>query len=530
MIGSAACATRRAIGALIVGSFIGSFGCTGALAAAQPKTEQPTRTIVIVINGEQLPPDPAPRFVGYRLMVPVVRIYSALGIAVFRDGDDIVAAAPSKKITLHLDSARATIDNRSIRMQSPAREIDGATYVPLRFVADSLGAQVNFIQSAGRVEIISSLVGRTPSLTQSIGGATQIIGTVSAVDLLSAPESVTVTRSGSVRTIAINSDAKIAVQDVVARTSVNGTLTDIHIGDAVSIYLNKDNRVDQLVDRFASRAGTIAAVSPSAVVLQSGVVVTPDRATDITLNGLAAHVPDLKVGDTLVVRSNPDTGEKRQIIVSRALPATPQPTPSTSATGVVTTHVTIAAFSVAARGALKAGDSFDVTLKGTPGGRASFDIGTYVTGTPMREDSPGNYVARYTIPPGVNFGQTAIYAHLNVGGTEAPRAQAPTLVAVSTTPPTINEFAPPAGQSINNSKPSIFATFSSPTDIGVNPSGVTLNINGLDVTASATRTPTFITYSPSVSLPDGTVTVRITVYDNAGNKAERSWQFTIRTR
>ena len=94
----------------------------------------------------------------------------------------------------------------------------------------------------------------------------------------------------------------------------------------------------------------------------------------------------------------------------------------------------------------------------------------------------------------------------------------------------MTDFAPPDGQTVNNSKPSIFATFGSPTDVGINASAVTINVNGLDVTASATRTATFITYSPSVAFPDGVVNVRVTVFDNAGNKTERRWSFTVRTR
>ncbi|MFN2461797.1 MAG: stalk domain-containing protein [Candidatus Velthaea sp.] len=493
-----------------------------ANAKPKPAAEIPARIIAIAINGEELARDPAPRFVGNRLLVPVVRIYNALGIAVSRDRNNIVAAAPAKTITLHIGSNLATIDNRTIAMETPATEIGGATYVPLRFVADSLGAVVTYDSRAARVDVVSSLVGRTPSLMQSTGGATQVVGTVSALDLNSAPESITVTRSGSARTISINSDAKIVIQDVVTKTNAGGTLGDVHVGDAVSVYLAKDGRVQQLVDRFASRAGTIAAVSSSAVVLQSGFVVAPDRATDVSLNGTPATMGDLRVGDTLVVRSNPDTGEKRQIIVSRAVPPTPQA--SSGATTAINT------FSVAVKGPMRAGDAFDVTLKGTPGGRATFDIGTYVTGVAMREDGPGTYIARYTIPPGVNFGQTPVYGHLSANGADAPRAQAPSLVAVSTTPPTINDFAPPSGQTVNNAKPSIFATFSSPTDVGINPSAVTINVNGLDVTASATRTATFITYSPSVAFADGQVNVKVTVTDNAGNKSDRQWSFTVRTR
>jgi len=487
-----------------------------------PKTELPTRIIAIAINGEDLAPDPAPRIVNGRLLVPIVRIYGALGISVSREGGDIVAAAPRKTIRLHLGSDVATIDNATVRMDGPATEIDGATYVPLRFVADSLGAQVSYDAKAARVDVVSSLVGRTPSLTQSSGGGgrTQIVGTVSAVDLDSAPESITVTRSGSVRTISINSDAKILLQDTVSRTSTNATLADVHAGDAVSVYLAGDGKVDQLIARYASRTGAVAAVSPSALVLRDGHVITPDRGTQITLNGATANIGDAQVGDTIVVRSNPDTAEKREIIISRALPATPQP-----AAGAAS----IASFAVDATNALRGGDHFNVTLKGTPGGKATFDIGAYVEGIEMHEDSPGAYSADYTIPSNVNFGQVAIYGHLEVNGAQAPRVQAPSLIAVSTTPPTITDFAPPAGQTVNNVTPSIFATFSSPTNIGINPSSVTINVNGLDVTASAYRTDGFITYSPTIPLGDGTVNVRVSVSDAAGNKAERTWSFTIRS-
>lgn len=494
-----------------------------AIAAAPPKHEKaPVRVIAIVVNGEELARDPAPRSIGGRLLVPVVRIYSALGINVEREGDTLVASAPSKRITVHIGSRRATIDARQVTLDSAAQEIDGATYVPLRFVADSLGAQVSYDPRGARVEVSSSIVGRTPGLEQHTpGGSTQIVGTISAIDLDSAPESITITRSGSARTIAITSDAKFVVQDVVTRTATPATLRDVHVGDAVSVILRKDGRVDQIVARYASRAGTIAAVSPSAFVLQNGYVVQPDKSTEITMNGDPAQIADLKVGDGVTVRLNPDTGEKRQIVVVRSLPPTPTPAGAAQITEVA----------VDARGALRAGDSFTVTLHGTPGGRATFDIGSYLTGLTMTESSsaPGTYARNYTIPQGVNFGRTTIYGHLTVGTSEAPRAEAPQLVAVTTTPPTIVDIAPAGSQTVNNNKPSIYATYRSPTDVGINPSSVRIEVNGLDVTASATRTDQFITYSPGAALPDGSVAVKVTIADNAGNTASRSWTFTVRT-
>jgi hypothetical protein len=83
---------------------------------------------------------------------------------------------------------------------------------------------------------------------------------------------------------------------------------------------------------------------------------------------------------------------------------------------------------------------------------------------------------------------------------------------------------------VNNSRPSIFATYNAPTEIAINPSSVTLEVNGHDVTSSATRSNGFITYSPGVDIPDGTVTVVVKVSDSAGNTATKVWTFTIKTR
>jgi hypothetical protein len=504
--------------------------CSAATAANAP---QPRATpghmpaveqaIAIAVNGEELARNPAPRIVGKgggRLVVPVVKIFSALGIAVQHLGNDIIAIAPGKRIVIHGGSARAEIDDQAVTMESPATRIDGATYVPLRFVADSLGAQVTFNAQAMRVEVVSSLVGRNPGLEmQSGGGTAQIVGTVSAIDLNSAPPSITLERGSDVRTIAVTSDAKIALQDVVARISTPGQLADVHPGDAASVLVLRNGHVESVIVRYASRSGTIAAVSSSQFVLNSGFILSPDRSTVITLDGQPATFADLRVGDAVVVRLNPDTNEKREIIVSRLGAATPAP----GAPGPA-----IASFALTpAKPAFKAGDAFDLTLQGTPGGRATYDIGTYVTAQPMIEGPAGTYTAHYAVPENVNFGETPVFGYLSVNGAAAPRSTTATTIAVSNTPPQIVETAPSSGQTVNNDQPSIYATFRSPVDVGINPSSVSIEVNGLDVTASATRTEQFVTYSPSVPLPDGNVTVLVRVSDRAGNVQTRSWSFTI---
>ena len=221
-----------------------------------------------------------------------------------------------------------------------------------------------------------------------------------------------------------------------------------------------------------------------------------------------------------MVRLNPDTNEKRQIIVSRAIAVT-QSSPGPAA---------ITTFTIDATHALRSGGVFNVAMRGTPGGRATFDIGTYLTGLVLTEVQPGVYTARYTVPPNVNFGQTSVYGHLNVGGIDAPRAEAAALLAVSSTPPQIVDIAPLSGQSVNNDRPSIYATFRTPTGVTINPSSAQISVNGQDVTPSSTRTDQFITYSPSTALNDGNVSVQVRVADQAGNVQTRTWAFTIHAR
>ena len=262
--------------------------------------------------------------------------------------------------------------------------IGGATYVPLRFVAESLGAQATFNPRANRVEVVSSLVGRNPG-SRAAGRrrrARRSSGRVSAVDLNSSPESLTVERGGAARTVAITSDAHIELQDVVARIGAPGSLGDVHVGDAVSVIVlpRRPRRFGHRALRVADRDDRGRLADPVRVrhrLHRDAGQVDDDNAQRRTRRRSA----DLKIGDAVVVRLNPDTNEKRQIIASRAVTATAAPAGP----------VAIASFTIDAQHALRAGDAFEVALHGTPGGRATFDIGTYVTGlAAARRRSPAS--------------------------------------------------------------------------------------------------------------------------------------------
>jgi hypothetical protein len=507
---------------------------TGAAAAFAVPThhadeaEKPVRTIAIVVNGEPLDTDTPPQVVDGRLLLPLRDVFAALGIGVTRSGSNVTARLPTSKVGFQIGSSIATVNGRPVALGSPVIERDGTTFAPLTLLTAAFGSQASYDQRGAKVEIVSAFVGRNGAAqSPRPDGGSDIQGVVSAVDSDSDPPSVTVVRGGASRTISINSDAKIWTEDVTIHSQLRGALEDVRIGDAIHAILSRDGRVLSVFDFYKSVGGTITALSSTSLVLANGRVVTPTSTTEISLNTAAAKLTDLLPGDYVTVRSNPESGELRAIAASReaaqlatAAPAVPGTAPA----------VAITSLQLSADRPLRAGESFDVVMTGTPGGHAFFDIGDYLTGLEMRETEPGTYVGHFSIPERFNVTQVPVYGQLTIGAVSAPRAEAARSLSATTTPPNIGEVAPPPGQTVNNSRPSIYATYDAPTEIAINVSSVTIEVNGHDVTSSSTRAAGFITYSPGVDLPDGPVVVIVRVSDAAGNTSTKTWTFTIRTR
>jgi hypothetical protein len=307
------------------------------------------------------------------------------------------------------------------------------------------------------------------------------------------------------------------VQDVNAGTSNAGDLAQLHTGDYAHLVLTKQGDVKRIVDAYGSRSGKIAAIAAEQIVMDDGHVIVPSRSTTITLNGSDASVDKLAIGDELMVRYNIDSSEPLQILATRSSAGAP----------VQQGGVAISRIDVSPAAPLRAGDTLTVTMHGTPGGLAAFDIGPYVTNQPLNETQPGIYSGAYTIRAGQNFAGAPILGHLNAHGVDAPQGVSKTTVSVSTQPPGIVEFAPDDGATVNNARPSIYATFAAGT-VNVNASTARIEVNGHDVTSSSLRTERFIDYTPGIDYPNGPMRVTVHVSDAAGNTATKSWTFFIR--
>ena len=495
-----------------------------ALAAVLILTAQPRssiaapRPIAIVINGDALALNPPPRFERNLLFVPVRRTIEALGLSFVRSGNRITTQIGSKTVTLTIGSRIAHVDDERLALEAPPLEINDVLYVTLRFFTDVLGAQARFDRRTGTVTIVAQLVGRSSNGFVAVGRGFERFGTVAAVDVLSDPPTVTLVSNGGAKTIPVAANATIDVEDVDLNVTSPGELGDVRPGDFARVEMRKDGRVVRIVDEYGSRNGHIIAIAGNEFVLGDGQVIAPGRLTEISLNGKAASFEDLRAGDEVNVRYNVETNEVREILASRSVAAGP------SGTGA---SVQIVGVESDANHPLRAGDTIHVTLHGTAGGSATFDIGSDVVDQAMQQRAPGVYVGNYTIPRGANFDDVALIGRLAIGNATA-QAPAPEPVSASSIGPGIADFAPDAGATINTNRPAVYASFASDA-VPVSATSALLWINGRDVTSECLRTAAFIQYLPSYSYPDGPVHVTVRIADEAGNTTMKSWNFTIRT-
>ena len=114
--------------------------------------------ISVEINGEKMQFDVMPIEENGRVLVPMRAIFEELGAGIFWDDTTwtVTAEKGDKKIILHVGSPYARVNKDDVPLDVPAKIVDGRTLVPVRFVAETLGAFVDWDESTNTVKIISS--------------------------------------------------------------------------------------------------------------------------------------------------------------------------------------------------------------------------------------------------------------------------------------------------------------------------------------------------------------------------------------
>lgn len=114
------------------------------------------QNINVVVNGSPMSFDQPPIERAGRVFVPLRGIFERLGASVVYAGGQINATGNGRNVSLHIGSTAATVNGQTQYLDVAPFVIGSRTLVPLRFVAQALGAAVDWNQASQTVSITGS--------------------------------------------------------------------------------------------------------------------------------------------------------------------------------------------------------------------------------------------------------------------------------------------------------------------------------------------------------------------------------------
>lgn len=212
-------------------------------------------SVKILLDGKELVSDQEPRFESNYTLVPIRVIAESLGAEIGYNNatKQVTVTTADHAISLTLNSKTATVDGKSVTMDVPMRGFGGRTFVPIRFLSETLGAIVNYSQATKTVSI-TYFTNMSGSL--KLGGSSTIYPpATAAADALMKKNSglsVTVAEGGSGAGITGAADGTFNIGNAStelssAQLATYPDLVQTRIGnDAVAIIVHKINTVKNL--------------------------------------------------------------------------------------------------------------------------------------------------------------------------------------------------------------------------------------------------------------------------------------------
>ncbi|MDI9476853.1 MAG: stalk domain-containing protein [Natronincolaceae bacterium] len=133
--------------------------------------------IKVYVENKQIEMPVAPIIEDGRTLVPVRAIFESMGATVGWDGETrtVTGQTEDKIIKLIIGDKTALVNNQKVELDVPAQIIDGSTLVPARFVAESLGAEVDWDNNTRSVLVNSDYPYGKYKVTRVVDGDTFIV-------------------------------------------------------------------------------------------------------------------------------------------------------------------------------------------------------------------------------------------------------------------------------------------------------------------------------------------------------------------
>lgn len=122
-------------------------------AAAGVATPAAAQQVTVTVNGQPLALSPGPIERVGRVFVPLRGIFERLGAQVVYSAGTINATKGGTTVSLRIGSTQAIVNGQTQALDVAPFIVGATTYVPLRFIAQSLGANVGYDNSTAVVAI-----------------------------------------------------------------------------------------------------------------------------------------------------------------------------------------------------------------------------------------------------------------------------------------------------------------------------------------------------------------------------------------
>ncbi len=128
-------------------------------------------SLMVTVNGSPVRSEVPPLIRQGRVLLPARAVFNALGAGVSYDGKTghVMVRRAAHSIQITVGSAEAIVDGRPAHLDVPAQVYDARTMVPLRFIAQSLGATVSYRAAERTVAIVDAIRSANPAQPPGVG-------------------------------------------------------------------------------------------------------------------------------------------------------------------------------------------------------------------------------------------------------------------------------------------------------------------------------------------------------------------------
>ncbi len=347
--------------------------------------------IRVYVDGQPLSFDVPPNMIQGRVLVPLRGIFERLGATVDFDPhtQHIVAVRGPQTVELTIGSRQARVNSTAALLDVPAFTIAGRTMVPLRFISESLGANVQWVEASQTILIGST--GASPPPPAPSPGQT-ISGRLLSVSPGDQPK-IVVRSDGQDYTIPVMPTTAIFRYNAQDNAGGSAPLGSLQRGDHVTVDVNGQNQATKITAQYrVAASGRIATVNGRNRTItltngQSFVVLNDAR---ITLNGQGADFSAFQNGRTARFLVIEGTNEAYEVNVA-----------DTSAQNPTVTVVSAPSIAVPGNGAT-VGSAFSVEGSANPGAIVIVRAQPRLLGNTIQQQTVANRAGRWKVDMNVS--------------------------------------------------------------------------------------------------------------------------------